>query len=93
MSVVLRLTKTGTKKKIRYRVVAADLRMPRDGRFLEILGTYNPQKKEDSFSLKEDRVIKWLSQGAQPSDTVKNLLKKSGLWKKFKTKNAEEAAA
>ncbi|OGL43203.1 MAG: 30S ribosomal protein S16 [Candidatus Schekmanbacteria bacterium GWA2_38_11] len=85
MPVVLRLTRTGAKKKPAYRVVAANSRKPRDGRFLEILGVYDPKKQDENFMVKEERVLDWLSKGAQPSDTVKSLLKKTGLWGKFKT--------
>ncbi len=75
--VKLRLTRMGAKKRPFYRVVAADSRFPRDGRFLENLGTYDPLVEKDSVKLKMDRVQYWLSQGAQPSDTVRSLIKKS----------------
>jgi len=85
MPVVLRLTRIGAKKKPFYRVVAANSRKPRDGKFLEILGTYDPKKQDENFMVKEERMLDWLSKGAQPSETVKSLLKKTGLWKNFKT--------
>ncbi len=75
--VKLRLTRMGAKKRPYYRVVAADSRFPRDGRFLENLGTYDPLQENDNVNLKMDRVQYWLSQGAQPSDTVRSLIKKS----------------
>lgn len=75
MGVVLRLSRHGTKKKPFYRVVAADSRLPRDGRFLEIIGTYNPKLPEKKCSWKGARVQYWLSKGAQPSQTVGQLLK------------------
>ena len=93
MSVVIRLARAGAKKKICYRIVAATSEKARDGRFLEILGTYNPQKKEGDFSVKEEKVMKWLANGAQPSETVKNILKKAGVWKKFKNKSEGEPAS
>ena len=65
----------GRKKIVRYRVVVADSRMPRDGRFLENVGTYDPQANPKKFEFKIDRIAYWLKQGAQPSETVANLLK------------------
>ncbi len=73
----------GRKKKPYYRVVAADSRAPRDGRFIEIVGTYNPLSSEAQVELQEDRVYYWLGNGAQPTDTVKNLFQKKGLWLKW----------
>jgi len=75
--VVLRLTRKGAKKKPIYRIVAADSRSGRDGKFLETIGHYNPHIKENSVNLKKYRVDYWLGVGAQVSDTVKSLLKKS----------------
>ena len=66
-----------------YRIVAADSRSPRDGRFIEELGTYNPLKKEEQVSLNKEAVMKWLNNGAQPSDTVRSILSKQGLMKEF----------
>ena len=66
-----------------YRIVAADSRSPRDGRFIELLGTYNPCTNPAQVNLKEEEILKWLNNGAQPSDTVKNLLSKQGIMKKF----------
>ncbi|MBI2372128.1 MAG: 30S ribosomal protein S16 [Deltaproteobacteria bacterium] len=83
MAVRLRLTRIGTNKKARYRVVAAEGRWPRDGRFLEILGTYDPQANPARVSFQEERVLEWLRQGATPTETVESLLKKAGIWKKF----------
>jgi len=74
--VKLRLTRMGAKKRPFYRVVAADARFPRDGRFIEMLGTYDPLKESDGVNLKMDRVQYWLSNGAQPTDTVRSLLRK-----------------
>ncbi|MBI5441637.1 MAG: 30S ribosomal protein S16 [Deltaproteobacteria bacterium] len=82
MAVKIRLARHGAKKKPYYRIVAAPSESARDGRFLEILGTYNPLTQPAEVQLKEDRVLDWLSKGAQPTDTVKSLLRKSGVWSK-----------
>ena len=82
MAVVIRLARGGSKKKPHYRIVAADSRMRRDGRFIEILGYYTPQNEENQYLLKEDRINEWLKNGATPSDTVKTLLKKANLLEK-----------
>nr|WP_321399572.1 30S ribosomal protein S16 [uncultured Desulfobacter sp.] len=76
MAVKLRLTRKGTKKKPFYRIVAADIQAPRDGKFLEAIGTYDPMKDPAVITLKQDRVQYWLEQGAVPSTTVKSILKK-----------------
>ncbi|MBM6841113.1 30S ribosomal protein S16 [[Clostridium] spiroforme] len=83
MAVKLRMIRMGAKKRPFYRVVAADSRSPRDGRFIELLGTYDPTKNPAAVTLKEAEILKWLNQGAQPSDTVRNLLSKQGIMKKF----------
>ena len=75
MAVKLRLTRVGSKKNPIYRVVAADSRAPRDGRFIEIVGQYNPQPDPSLIELDEARIKDWLSKGAQPTDSVKRLLK------------------
>ena len=75
--VKLRLKRMGAKKQPSYRVVAADSRAPRDGRFIEIVGFYNPRSNE--VKLNEESILKWLNNGAQPSDTVRNLLSKEGI--------------
>ena len=74
--VVIRLARGGAKKRPFYRVVAADKRMPRDGRFIEQLGTFDPRVEKGSINLKIERVDHWLKVGAQPSDTVKGLIKR-----------------
>ena len=79
MSVRIRLTRQGTKKKPFYRIVAADIESPRDGRFLELLGTYNPMIEPAAVTLKEDRIKYWLGEGAKPSTTVQSLLKRQGI--------------
>ncbi len=73
----------GSKKKPYYRINIADSRSPRDGRFIETVGTYNPLVAENQVTLKEERVMEWLNNGAQPSDTVRNILSKAGIMKKF----------
>ena len=83
MSVKIRLTRMGSKKKPFYRINVADSRAPSDGKFIETVGTYNPLVTEEQVTLKEERVFEWLSKGAQPSDTVLNLLSKAGVMKKF----------
>lgn len=84
MAVRIRLTRKGTHKAPYYRIVAADSRMPRDGRFLEILGTYDPLQDPAVIQMDEEKVISWLKKGATPSDTAKVLMKKTGLFGKLK---------
>jgi small subunit ribosomal protein S16 len=79
LAVKLRLTRVGSKKNPVYRIVAADSRSPRDGKFLEIVGRYNPQTDPSTIDIDEDKVRDWLSKGAQPSDTVARLLKIKGV--------------
>ncbi len=81
--VKIRLRRTGAKKKPHYRVVVTDSRSPRDGRFIEILGHYNPRTDPVTFSVQEDRVLHWLSVGAQPTDTVNKLLRNMGTLDRF----------
>jgi small subunit ribosomal protein S16 len=75
VAVAMRLTRVGSKKNPIYRVVVADSRSPRDGRFIEIVGRYNPQTEPSTIDFDEERVKEWLSKGAQPSNTVSRLLK------------------
>jgi small subunit ribosomal protein S16 len=75
----MRLTRVGGKKDPQWRVVVADSRSPRDGRFIEVVGRYNPQTDPSTISLKEDRIRHWLSVGAQPSEPVQKLLKTQGI--------------
>ena len=84
MAVKIRLARGGAKKKPFYQVVVADERFPRDGRFIENLGQYDPKLDPPLLNLKEERVIDWLQKGAQPTDTVRTLLRKQGIWAKFK---------
>lgn len=86
MSVKIRLARFGAKKKPFYRIVVADSAFPRDGRFIERLGTYDPRKDPPEITLKEEKVQQWLQKGAQPTLTVKQLLKKGGLFSKTEVK-------
>ena len=79
MSVKIRLARHGAKKRPFYRIVAADEQCPRDGKFLETLGTYNPLNTPAEITMKMDRVQYWISQGATPTDTVKSILKRQGI--------------
>lgn len=81
--VKIRLTRKGSKKRPFYRVVVADARSPRDGRFIEIIGTYNPLTSPAEVKINEEAALKWLSDGAMPTDTVRDLLKSQGIMKKF----------
>ena len=83
MAVKLRLKRMGSKGKPFYRIVAADSRFPRDGGFIETIGTYNPTTNPASVSVDEELAMKWLKNGAQPSDTVRNLLSKQGVMKRL----------
>ncbi len=78
MSVKIRLARHGAKKKPFYKIVAADIESPRDGRFLENLGTYNPMVEPADVIINEERMRYWIGEGAIPTETVKNLLKKKG---------------
>ena len=88
MAVKIRLTRKGTKKKPFYRIVVADVEAPRDGNFIEILGTYNPLTDPAEVQLNPERLRAWLDQGAQPTDTVRSLIKKKGLLSKAVQKTA-----
>ncbi len=81
--VKLRLTRVGKKKQPSYRLVAANSRSPRDGRFIEILGHYNPLTDPPTVVFKEERILDWLKKGAQPTEAMKRLLVNGGIWEKF----------
>ena len=87
MAVKLRSQRFGSKKKPFYRIVATDSRNPRDGRFIEIVGTYNPLTEPATIKFDEEKVLKWLGNGAKPTDTVKSLLAKEHLIEKFNEQN------
>lgn len=84
VAVKLRLMRMGKKKQPTYRVVAADSRSPRDGRFIEIVGTYEPRMDPSVIKIDNDKALRWLKDGAQPTETVEKLLKISGAWEEFK---------
>lgn len=81
MAVVIRLRRAGTRKKVRHRIVVADSKSPRDGRFIEILGYWNPSTDPEAFELDVDKARAWIQKGARPTDTVKSLLKRAGVFK------------
>ena len=79
MSVVIRLKTIGTKKKIKHRIVVTDTRFPRNGRFLEEIGFWDPSKEPAAMNVKKERAEHWLQHGAKPSETVRSILKKAGV--------------
>lgn len=83
MAVKIRLKRMGAKKRPFYRIVAADSRSPRDGRFIEVVGTYNPITEPAEVKVNEELALKWLQNGAIPTDTVRDLLRKQGIMEKF----------
>lgn len=83
MAVKIRLKRMGSKKAPFYRIIVADSRSPRDGKFIKELGTYNPLTNPASIDVKEEETLSWLSKGAIPTDTVKNILSKVGIMEKF----------
>ena len=89
MAVKLRLKRMGSKQRPFYRIIVADSRSPRDGRFIESVGTYNPIVKENNVTLDEEKITKWINNGAQPTNTVKSLLTKNGVWAKIKNNKKE----
>jgi small subunit ribosomal protein S16 len=90
VAVKLRLRREGTRNRPHYRIVAADTRSPRDGRFLEILGEYHPMDEPSTITVDEERALRWLRTGAQPSDTVNKLLRITGVWEQFKPGDAPQ---
>lgn len=81
MATKIRLTRMGAKKAPFYRIVVADSRSRRDGAFIDVIGTYDPNRQPAAVEINAEKAQKWLSTGAQPSDTVKSLFKQQGLWK------------
>lgn len=79
MAVKIRLSRVGAKKQPYYRVVVADARAPRDGRFIEVIGRYNPRTEPSTVEIDKEKALSWLSKGAQPTDQVRNLLKIAGV--------------
>lgn len=92
MAVKLRLMRVGKKKQPTYRVVAADARSPRNGRFIEILGTYEPRQDPSVIKIDNDRAVHWLKEGAQPTERVAKLLKISGAWEAHTGMATDDAA-
>lgn len=90
MAVKLRLKRMGAKQKPFYRIVAADARSPRDGRFIETVGTYNPITKPAEIKIDKELALKWLKNGAEPTDTVRSLLRNEGILKEFSELKAKK---
>jgi len=93
VAVKLRLMRMGKKKQPTYRVVAADSRSPRDGRFIEILGTYEPRAEPSVVLIDNVKAVHWLSEGAQPTETVAKLLERSGALEEFRARSSGGAGA
>ena len=93
MAVKIRLARFGAKKSPFYRVVVADSRSPRDGRFVEIIGQYDSTKTPAMINIDEEKAFKWLANGAQPTDTVKSLFSKLGIMKKWDEMNRSKKEA
>ena len=90
MAVKLRLKRMGSKQKPFYRIVAADSKSPRDGKFIELVGTYNPITVPHEVNIDEQKALKWLGNGAQPTDTVRTLLSNAGIMKKYAESKASK---
>lgn len=90
MAVRLRLTRVGKKKQPTYRIVAADSRAPRDGRYLQIVGTYDPRREPSAITIDNELAIDWLKRGALPSERVQKLLQVSGVWDEFQASKASK---
>lgn len=88
MAVRLRLTRVGKKKQPSYRIVAADSRSPRDGKYLEIVGTYDPRREPSAVTVDNEKAIAWLTKGALPTERVQKLLQISGAWEEFQATKA-----
>lgn len=93
MAVKIRLMRVGKKKQPTYRVVVADGRSPRDGRFIEILGQYAPRQEPSLVQVDTDRAVHWLREGAQPTEQVAKILGVAGVWDAYKSATGKEAAA
>ncbi len=93
MSVKIRLMRVGKKKQPTYRVVVADGRSPRDGRYIEIIGLYQPRQDPSAFTVDDEKVLAWLSKGAQPTEQVHRLLVGSGLWEQYESARTSQSTA
>ena len=91
MAVRIRLRRLGAKKRPFYRVVVADQRSPRDGRFIEAIGKYHPLEDPSLIEIDEERALEWLKKGAQPSEAVQTLMTKVGIWEKFEAEHPKAA--
>ena len=85
MSVRIRLRRMGARKQPFYRVVVADSRSPRDGRFLDTIGTYNPRTEPAEIRIDREKALAWLEKGAEPTDTARSLLSRVGIWQRFRS--------
>jgi len=92
VAVKLRLVRMGKKKQPTYRVVAADSRSPRNGRFIEIVGTYDPRAEPSAIRIDEDKTLAWLQKGAQPTERVEKLLRITGTWDTFTERRSQAKA-
>lgn len=92
MAVKIRLTRIGRHKDPFYRIVAADSRMSRDGRYIEQIGTYDPSLKENKATINEELALKWLNNGAEPTDSVKAMLSEKGIIAKFAASKAKKGS-
>jgi small subunit ribosomal protein S16 len=93
VSVKIRLMRMGKKKQPTYRVVVADGRSPRDGRYIEIVGQYRPREEPSHFAVDDEKVLGWLHQGAQPTDQVHRLLVNAGIWERYETDRKQQSRA
>ncbi len=91
MAVKLRLKRMGGKQKPFYRIVAADSRSPRDGKFIELVGTYNPIKGQEVVTVDEEKALKWLNNGAEPTETVRSIFSSQGIMKKYADSKAKKS--
>ena len=92
MAVKLRLKRMGSKQKPFYRIVAADSKSPRDGKFIELVGTYNPVKGKEVVTVDEEKALKWLNNGAEPTDTVKSIFRSQDIMKKYAESKTKKKA-
>ncbi len=90
MAVKIRLNRMGAKKNPFYRIVVADARSPRDGRFIEILGNYDPAQNPAAVTIDEEKALEWMQKGAQPTDTVRSLMSQKGIMAKFAEMKAKK---
>ena len=92
MAVKIRLMRVGKKKQPSYRVVVADGRSPRDGRYIEIIGQYAPRQEPSFFTIDDEKALAWLKKGAQPTDQVQKLLAENGVWERYQSERGQSAA-